>query len=489
MSRNDFKLVQGVAVADLLLDQGNPRIRTGHDQRQCIERILRKEEHMIALMRDIATRGLTTMPIIVKPVDEGRYVVMDGNRRVTALKLLNSPETCPDERLKPQLRDLSKRHRAMIPTAVDVMCSDNAEAIAMEVLARHSGEQGGVGQVDWSAYLRTVYLLNHGHPPDYKRAGQYALWAEDQGIFVDDEFPITSLQRFFTMENLALLGFKVDKASDALAPSLAPETVKRMAQILMTDFQTEKVKVDDVRRPEQAQRYIKTIRDQVGLANSLLPTSSPTAAAGTSGDSAGATGGEMGGTRGAGEAPAPAASTPSAAPTPAADAGTATAAAAAQRAAPTPQVPSNERNKLFGKSSPGIAVPSAETKATTIVAEIRMLAVKGDKATPLAVSMLLRHLIEISDEHYRTEKKLGDNGKLGKNVFASATHMRDGGKLSVSECDMASRLANPGASAAALLHIETLQKMMHRDTHTPSYQLLNTFWDNIAPFIRACWVK
>lgn len=436
---------------------------------------------MIALMRDIAMRGLTTMPIIVQPADDGRYVVMDGNRRVTALKLLNAPESCPDERLKPQLRDLSKKHRAMIPAAVDVMASDSREAIAMEVLARHSGEQGGIGQVDWSAYLRTVYLLNHGHPPDYKRAGQYALWVEDHGIFVADEFPITSLQRFFTVENLALLGFKVDKASDALAPSLAPETVKRMAQILMTDFQTEKVKVDDVRRPEQAQGYIKTIREQVGLVNASSPTSPPAAGGATTGDSAGATEGAGARSRDGGLASSPAA------PAPTADRGAATSTGAGPRAAPTPQVPANERTKLFGKSSPGIAVPATETKAATIVAEIRMLAVRGDKATPVAVGMLLRHLIEISDERYRTEKNPGDKGKLGKNVLASAAHMKDSGTLTVSECDIVSRLANPGTSAADLLHIETLQKMMHRDTHMPSYQLLNTFWDHIAPFIRACW--
>ena len=477
MSRNDFVLVQGVPVGDLLLDQGNPRIRTGHDQRECVERILRKEDHMLALMRDIATRGLTTMPIIVSPNADGRFTVMDGNRRVTALKLLNSPETCPDERLKPFLRDLLAKHRATIPATVDVMSSSNTEAIAMEVLARHSGEQGGIGQVDWSAYLRTVYLLNHGHPPDYKRAGQYALWAEDQGIFVDDEFPITSLQRFFTTDNLELLGFKVDKTTDALAPHIAPETVKRMAQTLMTDFQTGAMKVDDVRRPEQATVYIQTIRTRVGLIASA-PVPSP--------GSAGASSGSVGGgapspTPGQPPAPSPA-STPGASPTPPAP-------APAPRPAPTPQAPSNERTRLFGKTSPGIPIPASETKAATIIAEIRMLAVKGDKSTPLAVAMLLRHLIEISDEHYRSKKSLPAKNGLGKNVLASAAHMKACGTLTVSECDMVSRLADPGASATTLLHVETLQKMMHRDTHTPSYQVLNTFWDNIAPFVRTCWTS
>lgn len=478
MSRNDFALVQGVPVGDLLLDQGNPRIRTGHDQRECVERILRKEDHMLALMRDIAARGLTTMPIIVSPTSDGRYTVMDGNRRVTALKLLNSPETCPDERLKPVLRDLLAKHRATIPATVDVLSSSSAEAIAMEVLARHSGEQGGIGQVDWSAYLRTVYLLNHGHPPDYKRAGQYALWAEDQGIFVDDEFPITSLQRFFTTDNLELLGFKVDKTTDALVPHIAPEMAKRMAQTLMTDFQTAAVNVDSVRRPEQAMVYIETIRNRVGLVSPAPSPSPATGGAGTPGNGSGSAGAAS---------PAPG---PTPAPTPAPTPGPSPAPPApAPRPAPTPQSPSNERTRLFGKTSPGIPIPATETKAATIVAEIRMLAVKGDKSTPLAVAMLLRHLIEISDEHYRSKKSLPAKNGLGRNVLASAAHMKDCGTLTVSECDMVSRLADPGGSATTLLHVETLQKMMHRDTHTPSYQVLNTFWDNIGPFVRTCWTS
>jgi hypothetical protein len=249
MSRNDFELVQNVNVADILLDVGNPRIRAGQDQRQCIERILRKEDHMLALMRDISNRGLTTMPIIVKPKNDGQYVVMDGNRRVTALKLLNMPETCPIEKLKITLRDLLKNNRAMIPDAVDVLSSNSDKAIAMEVLARHLGEQDGIGQVNWSAYLRTVYLLNYGHPAEYKRAGQYALWAEKQGVVVNDEFPLTSLQRFFTFENLKLLGFSIE--NDELVPAFPVETVKKMTQLLMNDF-IEKIKVDDVRHPDQA---------------------------------------------------------------------------------------------------------------------------------------------------------------------------------------------------------------------------------------------
>lgn len=477
MSRKDFQYLENVALTDLLLDEGNPRIRAAHDQRACIERILRKEDHMVNLMKDIANRGLTTMPIIVMPTGDGRYKVMDGNRRVTALKLLNFPDSCPDERLKPLLKQLLKEHRDTIPESVDVMSSVDARAVSMEVLARHSGAQDGVGQVDWSAYLRNVFLINHGHPPDYKRAAQYALWAEDHEIEVSDEFPISSLHRFFTADNLTLLGFRIDKATDELVPAISAMHVKQMAQILMTDFLTD-VKVDDVRTPTLAQAYIKTVRNRVGL------TDAP-----ASGDSARPPGTSTadGVADGAPASPPPA-PTPGMAPAPDGSSAPGPAAPASPRAAPTPATPASERDRLFGRASPGILIPASEVKAATIVAEIRKLKVRGDNATPLGVGMLLRHLIELSDAYYVALHRLP--GKpLGKSVFQSAQHMKSAGLLNVSQCDIVCRLGDPGISNSELLHIETLQKWMHRETHIPSYQALNVFWDAIAAFVRACWVK
>lgn len=460
MSRNDFELLGGVPIADIMLDVGNPRIRDGHDQTDCISRILRKEDQLMALMADIAEKGLTTMPILVKPVGN-KWVVMDGNRRVTALKLLNDVSLCPDERLKPVIQNLQRKHQGNILQVIDVFSSSNEEAIAREVLSRHSGAQGGVGQVNWSAYLRTVYLLNHGHPSEYKRPGQYALWAEKHGIWVDDEFPITSLQRFFTIENLALLGFLVE--SDELVPAVSLDLAKRMTQTVMTDFATT-LNVDHIRTPDLASGYIATVRTRAGIIEtpSAPPVSDPTPTPLTPAPE---------GRAGPIEAPTPfPPSTPPQSPQP-------------PRPTPTPLLPAWDRKQLLGRRAPNLQIPESEPKARTLVAEIRKLDVKE---TSLAAAMLLRGFIELSDGYYRNSQSLPDTRKLGKNVLASATHMRDSGKISVSEFDIVKRLSIPDTSDE-LLHIETLQKVMHRDSHHPNYQLVNTVWDNLAPFVRACW--
>lgn len=454
-----------VPITDIKLDAGNPRIRDGHDEPDCISRILRKEDQLMALMADIAEKGLTTMPILVKPVDN-KWVVMDGNRRVTALKLLNDVNLCPNERLKSLIQNLQKAHKGNIPQSIDVLSSSDDEAIAREVLSRHSGAQGGVGQLNWSPYLRTVYLLNHGHPPDYKRPGQYALWAEKQGIWVDDEFPISSLHRFFTIENLSLLGFVIE--SDELVPAVSLDLAKRMAQTVMTDFATT-LKVDDIRTPDLARNYIAGVRARVGIieapSTSTTPSnvSSPLVNA-PLGDGAVPT-----------NLPTHQPITPPSPPV----------SQIPPRPSPTPILSAWDRKQVFGRRGPNLQIPESELKARTLVAEIRKLDVKE---TSLAAAMLLRGFIELSDGYYRTNQTLPDVGKLGKNVLASATHMRDSGKISISEFDIVKRLA-VSDSRDELLHIETLQKVMHRDTHHPNYQLVNTLWDNLAPFVRACWAR
>lgn len=464
MARSDFRVVADVAVEDIMLDVHNARIRAGADQNDCIRRILRKRDHFLAICESIARDGLTTMPILASPNGDGTYTVKDGNRRTTALKLLNNPDRCPEAELVPKIARIAASHKNF-PSHVDLIVTDNEQAMIREVLSRHQGEMGGVGQMDWSAYLRTLYLLNHGHAAEYKRPGQYALWAEGQGIFVEDEFPISTLQRFFTVDNLRLLGFDID-ANDELALNLPQATVRQMATKVVSDFGRGK-SVNEVFTPEQASQYINEVRASAGLAQPVSQASktTPTSAPGGTSTSAPTTlAPTSGGVGGASSPTAPA--TTSAPP----------------RAVSTPATSAADRKKVFGGKAPGIAIPTTGyPKEQTLVAELRALDLSK---FPLAATMLTRALIEVSDLHYRTTNTLPDQEKLAKNIKKSAQHMLTSGRLTKNEEDMVTRLCNSGG---AMIEIETLQKMVHRNTHNLDRQFVNTLWDNIGCFVRACW--
>lgn len=83
---------------DISLDRLNPRINIlESDTETDIARKLIKYEDILDLAKKIARTGLLRgeRPIVVK--EYGQYVVLEGNRRICACKLLLSPELIPSE--------------------------------------------------------------------------------------------------------------------------------------------------------------------------------------------------------------------------------------------------------------------------------------------------------------------------------------------------------------------------------------------------------
>lgn len=468
MGRADFTYQKGISIESILLDPGNPRIRTANNQQDCIARVLRKEEQMLTLMKSIAKDGLTTMPILIYPCveDDSKWIVKDGNRRITALKLLNNQELCPDEHLKKQIGLIRQKSLKNIPAAIDCLSSTNQAAIIQEVLSRHSGAMGGAGQLEWNSYLRTIYLLNNGHSAEYKRSGQYLFWAESHGIPVDDDFPITNVSRFFNTDNLELLGFKIEK--DEITPTLSDDKVIRMASKVISDFGSGKVQVSHIFTPELAKNYLDQVRTDAGIFTVVNERPLPTSNNLSTGN--GAPGTDQHST------PTNATQTPS-------NSDGITRPSSGPRSS-SPTKPPWDRKKLFWAGSPSPAIPVNEVKARTIVAEIKQLNVQE---TSLAATMLLRGLIEISDNYYRELKKIQKKSSLAQNIGASADAMFQNNLLNKSQLELVKAYSTTDKSKVGILHIDTLQKYLHRETHHPNFQTLNTFWDEISCFVRACW--
>lgn len=96
-------------------------------------------------------------------------------------------------------------------------------------------------------------MLGHDEVSEYKRAGQYLYWFEENGLDVDDGFPISTLSRFLK-ENLLRLGFEV--VNDELVPVLSINTVKKIAARVIGDLQDKIVKVEHVWTEAAATKYI-----------------------------------------------------------------------------------------------------------------------------------------------------------------------------------------------------------------------------------------
>ena len=472
MARKDFTQQSDILIQDILLDTENARIRAGSDQRNCISRIIKKEKQILVLMEDIAKNGLTTMPILIMPTSFGKWIVKDGNRRITALKLLNNPESCPEPHLIKTIKRIAEENKDNIPSTVDCLSSSNESAVFKEIVARHSGARDGAGQYDWFAYMRTVFLLNNGHPTDYKRAGQYMCRAEKEGLDVEDDFPISTTARFFTIENLKLLGFEVK--DDELTPILSKEKIIKMASRINDDFSKKIVDVNSVFKPEDAIEYLMKVRKSSGIVDEVKKEN----------ESCVDNNDEENNPQKAdnfNESPSPQKTKTENKESQKTEGDVDSSSNNKSGRRGTPRTNPAERNKIFGRTKINLPIPEDGIKVRTIISELRQLDIKK---TTLAVTVLLRALLELSAKEYSEINEIKKKDSLSKTIAACADHMLDKNFLNKDEHNM---VISYTRGEQGLLHIETLQKYLHKDTHNPDYITINTFWDNIGCFVRACW--
>lgn len=149
---------RSISVGSLLLDVVNPRHDPVEDQRKAIEAMLEVEgEKVLKLARDIAVRGVNPLDRLMV-IDHGNgrnYIALEGNRRLTALKLLNNPELAADtpyaagaSRLKPS---------DAVPSKLDCVIAPSREAARPWLELRHTGENGGLGVVGWNAIAQARF--------------------------------------------------------------------------------------------------------------------------------------------------------------------------------------------------------------------------------------------------------------------------------------------------------------------------------------------
>jgi hypothetical protein len=132
-----------VAVTSLWLDPENPRIPTGStalDQRALIEELVAHDDVM-ALAKEFAERGYAPVESLIGHVEEdGKTYVLEGNRRLAALKLLLSPDSAPDSVAK-RVRTLAKSVNPEAIRKVRVLFAPTREAAAPLIMQKHTRNQ------------------------------------------------------------------------------------------------------------------------------------------------------------------------------------------------------------------------------------------------------------------------------------------------------------------------------------------------------------
>jgi len=87
-----------VAVTSVLLNPLNPRLPSAQEetpQRKVIQEMVENEK-IYELAKNIASSGYFADVQLIVVKKDSKYIVLEGNRRICALKLLLAPESAPD---------------------------------------------------------------------------------------------------------------------------------------------------------------------------------------------------------------------------------------------------------------------------------------------------------------------------------------------------------------------------------------------------------
>lgn len=145
-----FQRIEKFNVDALLLDEDNYRFKAAADQKACISKIFfSNQTNFKNMMRSIAEEDLGE-DLLVYECKEGN-IVLDGNRRLAALKVLRHPQDfAPSETIKEYAEELVKLHKVSF-AGIRAQTSEDKNKILRTVYERHAAGQGK-SRIGWSAY-------------------------------------------------------------------------------------------------------------------------------------------------------------------------------------------------------------------------------------------------------------------------------------------------------------------------------------------------
>ncbi|MGY5132573.1 hypothetical protein ACWGJW_09200 [Streptomyces nigrescens] len=254
-------------VNSLVLDESNPRHekKTASLEESIAALLGQNPDKLYRLAKDIAQHGInpTELPIVV--IDGDRNIVVEGNRRVAALKLLGNPSLAPTEKLQKQFAAIARNN--VIPRRVACAIAESRTQADHWITLRHYGESQGVGIVPWSPAEKIRFT---GRSTPTGKALLFieaaSKWFADDPNLVEDAHTvrnsrITNLGRMLAdpyIRNRLGLTFE----GDVVLRSYSLDKMKPVLARLFSDL-AGSVTVNQIKSKEQRKDYLQQVEDDL----------------------------------------------------------------------------------------------------------------------------------------------------------------------------------------------------------------------------------
>ncbi|MGA8087079.1 MAG: hypothetical protein WCA10_07220 [Terracidiphilus sp.] len=431
--------ISSLPLPDLLIDAENPRLpQPNVGQREAMRSLAADEPpKLMALARDILAHGMNIAEFpIVMPLEDDlkRFIVLEGNRRLLALKGLENPEwlvgAIPISDVE-EMRRLSKQYQDDPIEAVQCVVVATREEARHWILIRHTGGQNsGASVVPWTSDDAARFRARTGNFEFHTQALNLLEAAGQLTPAKRRKVKATSLKRLLgTPEVRTKIGIE---SEDGQLKVLGDE--KRVIKALLHIVNDlDQVKVSQIYTQQQRIDYANNLPTNLTV-SANVPTSTSTA-----------------GKR------------------------TAHSRASASRTM-------SPRDKLIPSRC---ALNVTEPRLQAIARELKKLSLSQH---PNAVSVLLRVFVELSVDTYIHSKKLigiTDADVFHKKLTAVCNDLVARKKLTTQQAKPVRRAAAKDSFLAP--SIDMMHSYIHCQYIFPTGTDLRAHWDGLESFILAVW--
>lgn len=459
--------ISKIKISNLFLNPTNYRFNPQENQREAIRVMLKNQgEKLFRLAEDIEENGLNpSEQLIVTPIDDAnsskkQYKVLEGNRRITALKLMAIPETIEGEdfsKIKAKFLKLHKRFAKNPISSVTCVIFFNEPDANIWIEKKHAIGQNGVGTEMWDSKMKQRFdEATKGKKSivlqtlDLLRNSEYASVSD---ILLLDNVKSTNLERLLS-DSYVRECIGLERRNGILSSKRNKSEVVKILLNVIRNISRPEFKVSDIYTKELRKLYIDELLSEVNI-----PTT-PAKQEWTF-NSEGQNINSSDGSKNTNKKDA--------------------------------KSTRNSRNRLtLIPKGVDFDIPVKFLRAIDVFNELRQLSAKS---YPNSVAVMFRVFLELSVDAYMETFALLKDGQLTANegthnllghVNKVLNHLTAKGLINK---DLQKGIKNELNDETSPLSIESLNAYVHNENFFPKYANLITSWDNVQPFFTILWTK
>lgn len=437
-------LLKKLDIEELLVNPKNDRHGELPSEKEAIAWLFHnREQHMKNLALDIAEQGEVYEAPLVAKHNRSKFIVHDGNRRVSCLKLLLDPKKAPTSELKAFFETTSAGAKNGVPTKIECQIEADLEKVDEIVYRRHTGVQDGIGRSAWDDTAKQNFINRTGKQQGINLPEQIEVrLLQDGHLASPGQLPRSNLKRLLSAEefrNPFGISLRNNKLYFTHDPSIAVNALRHVAD----DLINQRLVLGDLWNNDQKRRYMDDL-----LARKILPPETARLAT-----------------------PVPFESQ---------------ATVRTQKLTRTPTVRPIEawRDTLIRRDVDyrvNWSAPNARSKDIWIELQSKLFLDRHANA----IAVLFRVLLELAVDHYIIQTAFSGshpNDHLKNKVEKLAADMEARGAIDTKYFSEIRKFAN----GDSIISANTMNRYVHSTSFTPSPKHLTAIWDVLAPFIVSC---